>query len=434
MRKGAWIAGLALLLALMLCACAGSAPYARVVLRATPEGDAPSVLQADPVPTPVPDAQYASLTVGETVGVQTPDSPAAQSEEPILRQDSAEAQTVSANAEDEHFLAARQSEQVQALFWAVYGGVEAFEERIALPVSATREQVEAVGELLAIDCPELFYFSHLSAVYYPEGQPDCITEVGVSYCMDRAQAGQAQKALDGVVQPLLEQAKGLSDYEKELLAHDSLIEVCTYDTSSPNSGTVYGALVEGRARCQGYANAMTYLLRRMGLPCAYLYGTAENASGRESHAWNLVSVGGVWTLVDATWDDPTGGEETLSYAYFNLNTALMGETHVLDAAFDRYALPRCTSLSVSYSAQESVLIYGNGFDEAAELLAKALAQGSPSLSMQFVEKKDYEAASDDVQSLLQRAAEMSGIFPGNVAYVADAGAHWLEFRAIDYGS
>lgn len=434
MRKGPWTAGLALLLALTLCACAGSAPDARVVLRATPESSAPSVLQADSVPTPAPDAQYASLTVDETVGVQTPDSTAAQSEEPNPSQESAAVQTVSANAEDDgHFLTARQSEKVQALFWAVYRGVEAFEERIALPVSATREQVEAVGELLTVDSPELFYFSHLSAVYYPEGQPDCITEVGVSYSMDRAQAGQAQKALDSAVQPLLEQAKGLSDYEKERLAHDSLIEACTYDTSSPNSGTVYGALVEGRARCQGYANAMTYLLRRMGLPCAYLYGTAENASGSESHAWNLVCVGGVWTLVDATWDDPTGGEETLCYAYFNLNSALMGESHVLDAAFERYALPKCTSLSVSYSAQEGALIYGNGFDEAAALLAAALAQGSPSLSMQFVEKRDFEAAAGDVQSLLQRAAEMSGVFPGNVAYVADAGAHWLEFRAIDYG-
>ena len=166
MRKGAWNAGLALLLALTLCACAGSAPDARVVLRATPEGSAPSVLQADSVPTPAPDAQYASLTVDETVGIQTPDSTAAQSEEPNPSQESAAVQTVSANAEDDgHLLAARQSEEVQALFWAVYRGVEAFEERIALPVSATREQVEAVGELLTVDCPELFYFSHLSAVY-----------------------------------------------------------------------------------------------------------------------------------------------------------------------------------------------------------------------------------------------------------------------------
>lgn len=434
MRRHIWSAGLALLLTLLLCACANGKPNMWASPRAAQEKnaalDAPTEIPA----TSAPEVQDVSVpnTVAETGEALRPHE-SAQYDEPSTGMELTTAQTQLVVAEDEHFLVARQSKEIQTLFWTIYRGIQAFQDRIVLPQNATRAQVETVGELLSIDCPELFYFSHLSAVYYPEGRPDCINEVGVSYSMGRVRAGEAQTALDRAVQPLLDQTQGLSDYEKERFAHDRLIQGCTYDTSAPNAGTVYGALVEGRARCQGYANAMNYLLRRMGLPCAYLYGTAENAAGSTSHAWNLVCVNEVWTLVDATWDDPTGSEEMQSYAYFNLNAALMGESHVLDAAFERYALPSCTSLSESYSARQGVLIYEDGSEEAVRLLAAALAQGSPSLCLQFAEREDYRAVVEDVQGLLQRAAEKSGVFPGNVAYVTDEGAHWLEFRAIDYG-
>ena len=49
----------------------------------------------------------------------------------------------------------------------------------------------------------------------------------------------------------------------------------------------------------------------------------------ESHAWNIVELDGVFTLVDVTWDDPvTNGRvsEQTTHRYFNVTGDFMRET------------------------------------------------------------------------------------------------------------
>lgn len=62
----------------------------------------------------------------------------------------------------------------------------------------------------------------------------------------------------------------------------------------------YGALVNGYAVCQGYAEAFKLICDLYKIPCVYISGTA-NGGG---HAWNAVQMDdGKWYLIDATWDD-----------------------------------------------------------------------------------------------------------------------------------
>lgn len=98
---------------------------------------------------------------------------------------------------------------------------------------------------------------------------------------------------------------GMGDMEKALVLHDHLALVCEYDydnyranTIPDESRTAFGALVEGKAVCQGYAAAYQDLCHRVGLECVTVDSTPMN------HAWNLVKIDGVWYHVDVTWDDP----------------------------------------------------------------------------------------------------------------------------------
>lgn len=57
-----------------------------------------------------------------------------------------------------------------------------------------------------------------------------------------------------------------------------------------------GALVDGRANCQGFADAMYLLCGLCGIAVRYRCGRGE----RQLHVWNEVLVGGAWREVDAS--------------------------------------------------------------------------------------------------------------------------------------
>lgn len=56
-----------------------------------------------------------------------------------------------------------------------------------------------------------------------------------------------------------------------------------------------------------------YFMDIIGVPCTVIIGTCTNG---ERHAWNIVEFGGEYYQLDATWDDPVGGEQKLHHNYF----------------------------------------------------------------------------------------------------------------------
>ena len=89
--------------------------------------------------------------------------------------------------------------------------------------------------------------------------------------------------------------------------HDYLLENVEYDGTNGQSGTytIYGALVNKRCVCEGYARAFKYLADMAGIENVLMQGIAINTNGvKEKHAWNAVNMNGRWYLIDTTWDDP----------------------------------------------------------------------------------------------------------------------------------
>ena len=93
--------------------------------------------------------------------------------------------------------------------------------------------------------------------------------------------------------------------------------------------TAYGALVEGKAVCQGYSALFYAMCRYVGLPVLILTGQASGDYGYENHAWNMIQLGGKWYQVDATWDE---GRPVWMQQYFAKGTESMAG-HILDQRF-----------------------------------------------------------------------------------------------------
>ncbi len=81
-----------------------------------------------------------------------------------------------------------------------------------------------------------------------------------------------------------------------------LSERTSYDKRPDNCFTAFGALIGGRAVCEGYACAYYLLCKEANLWCAYRDGLPEGVG----HGWNMIKLDSGIYNVDVTWSDGYG--------------------------------------------------------------------------------------------------------------------------------
>jgi len=109
--------------------------------------------------------------------------------------------------------------------------------------------------------------------------------------------------------------------------HDYLITkiIYTLDESMIHIRTIYGALVENKCVCEGYAEAFQYIAKQYGINCIIARSS--------EHEWNFVEMDGKWYVVDVTYDDPIINNKVTPQGYNdNLRTDyfLIGTDHKVD--------------------------------------------------------------------------------------------------------
>ena len=129
-----------------------------------------------------------------------------------------------------------------------------------------------------------------------------------------------------------------SDYDKILQVHDWIIDNLEYESNIENSNVynLYGALIEKKAVCEGYAEAFKYILDEMRIPCILVSGTATNSEGTtERHEWNYVQIDNKWYAVDSTWDDPVVKgfgyvSNSVKHKYFLIGSRKINRNHFVN--------------------------------------------------------------------------------------------------------
>lgn len=255
----------------------------------------------------------------------------------------------------------------------------------------TAEETSRLFESFYLDNPEFFF---IDRTYSLAGQQinnqNVYDTLILQYTMNAEQRITATQQLNSAVERLLKDRPVTNDdYEMELYLHDALLSTCVYDqaatessTKHPNAYSAYGALVQGKAVCEGYAKAMQILLNSVSIPTTVVRGfSVENQMG---HMWNLVKINDEYYYLDPTWND---NEPQHHYSYFNITSAALKRTHVIDATTP--LAMNCTAEKDNYFIRNSTYIADYDRDTIADTIARQIQNGSTAIHLQFADGR-YE--------------------------------------------
>ena len=151
------------------------------------------------------------------------------------------------------------------------------------------------------------------------------------------QVKKAMNRIDSIKNQVLYNLTTNDSYRNILKIHDYLISNVDYDQNYSSIGcySIYGAFIDHKCVCEGYAKSLKYLLDSANIPCVIVQGMATNSNGKtENHAWNSVYLNDSWYYIDTTWNDPiiigSGSiSKSVQYKYFLKGSNTMNKDHTL---------------------------------------------------------------------------------------------------------
>ena len=283
-------------------------------------------------------------------------------------------------------------------------------QKTSFSVNLPMQQTEALVKTSLQQQP---YFAQLysNMNYESDGTT---TRVTIAWLQSAAQTRALDQSIRNTERTLLR--PGMSDFDKEWVIHNWIVEHVRYDTSLKRY-TPYDAF-QGSAVCQGIA-ALTYrMMSFAGIPVRFVDGTA----GGGSHLWNEVKIGGHWYQLDVTWDDPIGGGNRPSYLYYNLTNAQMAATH----SWDESGLPQATT---DFAQVVKSLSRGSS-DPVLRTIAN-----NPTVMAEFQEKVNSQTIGDAIaRHIAQGDTQFTVEFAGSAEALAKAmaGLRLSGFQSMSY--
>ena len=261
--------------------------------------------------------------------------------------------------------------------------------------------VAVARDAVASDHPEIFWLPpyYMTAVGKDaDGNPVTLmmfsnsAEISPAYLVSRGEKAYMEEELKSAAEEITSQVTSDDPFEIELQLHDLLCKRVEYieDKGDPMIYTAYGALVNGKALCEGYARAMQLLLLSFGIETTTVTGMTED----EGHMWNAVKINEKWYNLDVTWDDTS--KDFISYEYFNITDAEIALDHTIAKDYTEVFLkgdtqgelfniakPDCSATDDGYFTRLGFVFTLNNTTELAHYI---MATNSDAVEIKFLDE------------------------------------------------
>ncbi len=264
----------------------------------------------------------------------------------------------------------------------------------------TQDELFRASQALRTDHPELFWYqgSGITAYTTQNDPKKIVTKAELKYCMTKAEAQKRQSVIDAEVNKIRAGINdSMSDYEIALHCYESIINICDYDsvtfdvedvsklsaTVPDNIRSIYGVFGNKKAVCVGYARAFQYLMTMYGIECTIL--------DSDTHAWNVVKIGGDYYQLDSTWGDGTNtkpeknGSKRVRYEYFCFTNAEMNKL-TDHKPVPGWKVENCTATKENYFVKEGLLLDSYDYNKVKAIYKKNIQEGRYELELKFKNK------------------------------------------------
>ena len=300
-------------------------------------------------------------------------------------------------------------------------------------VSIDVNRLQQVIDIYTLDHPEVFWIDESLNVEVHD-------LASHSYCLRyncrEEELEKRKQEMEGEITQFLDSIpKDASDFDKELMINDYLVDLCEYDSDASKDDVYvarneiysYGALIDHLVNCEGYSKAAKLLLDRTGINNVLVGGMSRD---NVPHIWNAVELAGDWYYLDVTNNDvesPDVPDQFRHHVYFNVTEQHYSFIDSIDAVYggavnEKLALhnlfvPECTAVEENYFYKTCEQISTSDYQKIVQKTADAAQAGEDHFAFIVDEASDYEHfrswISDDQHyiDLLLSVNELNGDYP-----------------------
>ncbi|MBQ5332845.1 MAG: hypothetical protein J6K92_06260 [Oscillospiraceae bacterium] len=254
-------------------------------------------------------------------------------------------------------------DRMRDVYNSVVNTIVNFDSYAHMPL--TISETDYVKVLEAVRCEQLmlFYLENRTL-----GDFDITAHsytVNFSYKTSVEEANEMLRATEQAAMEIISQLdEDMSDYEKLKFFHDYLVLNVESSVEGDYVDSIYGALVNKKALCEGYAKAFSYLCNLAGIENMIVTGYTG-----VDHMWNMVKLEGSWYHVDIGWDQPAEALRTeypdlILYQYFLTNDDIITNNRSINNYF--CSPPHAETDTMNYFIYENR--YANDYDEALKII------------------------------------------------------------------
>lgn len=180
---------------------------------------------------------------------------------------------------------------------APYAGVS--DLGIYIPSDQFDSYTSDISSAIAPRCPDIICidpnFTICTEIDHDTGH---LQKIYFRYVIRKKTDEKEQRQLRNAVRKIAKKARKRKGKVAQIRYVNNVLEKrITYGMGTRHYRDAFGALVQRRAVCAGYARAFALIMNELGIENAF-----EHTSG---HIWNRVRLGRSWKVVDVTWNDGT---------------------------------------------------------------------------------------------------------------------------------
>lgn len=314
------------------------------------------------------------------------------------------------------------SDRMQKAYDSVVSTMVNFETKSHIPITISDADYANVLETVRCEQLMLFYLENRTP-----GDFDIAAnayEMSFTYKFSVSEVNEMLRETEEAAKKIIALTDdSMSDYEKLKVFHDYLVLNVESSVDDAYVDSVYGALVKGKALCEGYAKAFSYLCNIAGIENMIVTGYTG-----VDHMWNMVKLEGKWYHIDIGWDKPAEAlaanyPDMILYQYFLADDTVIKNNREINDLLCSPPKADCEEMNYFIFENRYARTYQDALDIIERSVGKCMDAGEKYFMLKFDSSnlclkttaeliKKGESGASDIDRIVERLG-----FKGKISYI-----------------